>query len=197
MIKAVLFDFGGVLTEEGFREGLKAIGRKNNLNPEEFFDVASDLIYTTGYVLGTTNESAYWDSIRRETGINGRDDDLRDEILKRFVLRPEVLQYVDEIKVAGLTTAILSDQTNWLDELNQKSPFFHHFEYVFNSFKLHKGKRDPSIFIDVCSAIDLMPEEVLFIDDNIDNITRAQSEGLKVIHFTDIENFAKNIKQHI
>jgi FMN phosphatase YigB (HAD superfamily) len=26
MIKAVLFDFGGVLAEEGFREGLKAIG---------------------------------------------------------------------------------------------------------------------------------------------------------------------------
>ena len=29
MLKALLFDFGGVLAEEGFREGLKAIGTKN------------------------------------------------------------------------------------------------------------------------------------------------------------------------
>ncbi len=34
VIKAVLFDFGGVLAEEGFREGLKSIGRKNGLDPE-------------------------------------------------------------------------------------------------------------------------------------------------------------------
>ena len=62
MIKAVLFDFGGVLAEEGFREGLKVIGRKNGLDPEEFFAVTSDLIYTTAYVLGMANESAYWDA---------------------------------------------------------------------------------------------------------------------------------------
>jgi putative hydrolase of the HAD superfamily len=37
MIKAVLFDFGGVLAEEGFREGLKAIGVKNGLDPDDFF----------------------------------------------------------------------------------------------------------------------------------------------------------------
>jgi hypothetical protein len=31
MIRAVVFDFGGVLAEEGFREGLKSITRKNGL----------------------------------------------------------------------------------------------------------------------------------------------------------------------
>jgi hypothetical protein len=36
MIKAVVFDFGGVVAEEGFREGLKAIGRKNGLDPRVF-----------------------------------------------------------------------------------------------------------------------------------------------------------------
>ena len=30
MIKAVVFDFGGVLATEGFKEGLKAIGMKND-----------------------------------------------------------------------------------------------------------------------------------------------------------------------
>jgi len=193
MIRAVFFDFGGVLADEGFKEGLKTIGRKNGLEQERFLAAANELIYKTGYVLGMASESEYWDTVRRETGISTCDDELRNEILSRFSLRPQVLHYVDKIKAAGLITAILSDQTNWLDEINQQSPFFHHFDYIFNSFKLHKGKRDPSIFRDTCDAMDLRPEEVLFIDDNIDNIKRARGEGLKVIHFTDTESFIKEM----
>ena len=33
-IKAVLFDFGGVLAEEGFRNGLLELGRRQGLNPQ-------------------------------------------------------------------------------------------------------------------------------------------------------------------
>lgn len=108
-----------------------------------------------------------------------------------------MIKDVKKLKAAGYITAILSDQTNWLDEIDTKTPFFYNFDYIFNSFKLNKGKRDPTVFRDVCDAMELRPEEVIFIDDNLDNIERAQGEGLQVIHFSDIENFIKNIKQHI
>jgi len=194
MIKAVIFDFGGVLAEEGFREGLKAIGEKNGLDPDNFFAAASDLVYQTGYVTGKSDESHFWDAIR-EKGITGSDEDLRKEVLKRFILRPEMLKYVERIKSLGLVTAILSDQTNWIEEINQKTPFFHHFDYVFNSFRLGKGKRDPSVFKDVCSTMGFSPEEVLFVDDNIENVRRAAAEGLKVIHFRDMDSFRKETKK--
>ena len=100
---------------------------------------------------------------------------------------------VQKIKASGLITAILSDQTNWLDEINQKTPFFYYFDYVFNSFNLGKGKRDPSVFRDVCSRMRLKPEEVLFIDDNIENIKRAISEGMKTIYFKSMDDFKKEI----
>jgi len=135
MLKAVIFDFGGVLAEEGFREGLKAIGEKNGLEPDHFVAVASELVYQTEYVTGKSDESHFWDAIR-EKGIAGSDEDLRKEVLKRFILRQEMLKYVEDIKSRGLVTAILSDQTNWIEEINQKTPFFHYFDYVFNSFRL-------------------------------------------------------------
>lgn len=86
MIKAVVFDFGGVLAEEGFREGLKAIGRKNGLNPDNFFAVASELVYKTGYVTGMSDESAYWCAVRKKTGISGDDKDIREELLKKVCI---------------------------------------------------------------------------------------------------------------
>ncbi len=195
MIKAVVLDFGGVLAEEGFREGLKGIGKKNGLNPEDFFINVSELVYQTGYVTGMSDESEFWNAVREKTGVAGDDMELRSEILKRFALRPQMLKQAEELRAAGLITAILSDQTNWLDEINSKTPFFRCFDYVFNSFKLKKGKRDPSIFKDICSMMGLEPNEVLFVDDNVENVRRAAGEGLSAVHFRDVESFQRAMGQ--
>jgi putative hydrolase of the HAD superfamily len=193
-LKAVLFDFGGVIAEEGFREGLMAIGKKNNLDPERFFADVDRLIYETGYLTGRADEASFWNAVRKNTGITGSDGELREEILRRFVLRPEMLAYADRLRANGLRAAMLSDQTNWLEEIDGKSSLFGHFDMVFNSFRLHKSKRDPSVFRDVCSALRVQPDETLFVDDNINHIKRAEREGLRAIHFTTIGEFEKRIR---
>ena len=92
-LKGVLFDFGGVLAEEGFRGGLYAIARKNGRDPEWFFLRASDAIYETGYITGQATEADYWEALRRETGICGTDEELTGEILPRFILRPVMIDW--------------------------------------------------------------------------------------------------------
>ena len=120
MIKAVLFDFGGVLAEEGFREGLMAVGKEKGFDPDHFFNMLSELVYQTGYVTGSADEHAYWNAVREKTGLTGEDKKLREEVLMRLKLRPKMMEVVKKIKSSGFIVAILSDQTNWLDELNQK-----------------------------------------------------------------------------
>ena len=196
-IKAILFDFGGVLADEGFREGLRSIGRKNGLNPDEFFITATELIHKTGYVTALSDERSYWNILREKTGIAGSDEELRREILGRFTLRPSMLDCAKRLKSSGYVVGVLSDQTNWLDEIEEKNPFFHHLDYVFNSFHLKKSKRDPSLFRDVCTVTGLKPGEVLFVDDNGDNIKRANAEGLKTILFGDAADFGKRMLQFL
>jgi putative hydrolase of the HAD superfamily len=194
-LKAVIFDFGGVLAEEGFRDGLLAIGRKYGADPERFRQTADDLIHETGYVTGAAEEAAYWDALRTRTGINGSNVELRREILSRFVLRPEVLAVADGLRGRGYITAVLSDQTNWLDELDRTTPFLRRFDRVFNSYRLRKSKRDPSVFDDVCEALGVNPGEALFIDDNPDNVRRAAERGLRVILFTGIASFIDELER--
>src|SRR5208283_1327261 len=193
MIMSILFDFGGVLAEEGFRKGLRAIAMKNHLNPDDFFTVATELIYQTGYITGVTDEHNYWKTLREKTGIDGSNEELREEILSRFVIRPEMLEHVERLESRGYTVAILSDQTNWLEEINAKNPFYHCFDYVFNSFELRKSKRDPSVFRDVCSIMGCKTGEALFVDDNADNIERALEEGLATIHFKGMSDFKNQL----
>ena len=179
MIKAVLFDFGGVLAGEGFREGLMAIARKNGLDPEAFFDTATELVFETGYVTGKADEETYWERVRERTGIKGDKASLREELFNRFILDREMLALVDRLRKEGLVVGILSDQTNWLDEIDEKEGLFSHFDHVFNSYHLHKSKRDPSLFRDVAKRLGLRPGEILFVDDNPGNVRRADSAGMK------------------
>ena len=197
MIKAIFFDFGGVLAEEGFKEGLMTIGKEKGFDPDHFFKILSELVYQTGYVTGSSDEHAYWNAVREKTGVTGDDKKLREEVLKRLKLRPEMMEVVKKIKSSGFIVAILSDQTNWLDDLNQRTPFYQHFDHVFNSFYLKKTKRDPSLFRDICVQLGLKPEEILFVDDSPDNIKRAASEGLKTIHFKGVSEFEKEIQKFI
>jgi putative hydrolase of the HAD superfamily len=194
LVKAALFDFGGVIAEEGFLEGLRVIGEGNGLEPDAFFQVVDSLIYETGYLTGTADEASFWKAVKARTGISGGEDALRREIVTRFVLRPGMLAAVDFLRTKGMTVAMLSDQTNWLEEIDQVTGLFRHFDRIFNSYRIHKSKRDASVFADVCAALGRKPEETLFIDDNINHIKRAQSLGLFTIHFTSVEDFEKRLK---
>src|SRR4030042_2908654 len=197
MIRAVIFDFGGVLAEETFKEGLSPIGKEKGFDPDHFFKILSELVYQTGYVTGSSDEQSYWNAVREKTGIKGEDRVLREEVLRRLTLRPEMMGVVKKIKSSGFIVAILSDQTNWLDDLNQRTPFYQHFDHVFNSFYLKKTKRDSSLFRDICAQLDLRPEQVLFVDDSPENIKRAAGEGLRTIHFKSVRDFEKEIKKFI
>ncbi len=194
-IRAVIFDFGGVLAEEGFREGLKALGRQQGLDPERFYENSSELVYSTGFITGRSDERSFWEAVRKETSIRGTDTYLREEILKRFTLRPGILALLDRMRSSGLIIAVLSDQTNWLDELNQRTPFAQHVDRLFNSFHLGKTKRDPSLYLDVCTELGVEPKEALFIDDNQDNIDRASSAGLQSLHCKDPGELMKGLKK--
>jgi putative hydrolase of the HAD superfamily len=196
-LKAVLFDFGGVVAEEGFWEGIQTIGKEHGLDPDAFFRTVDALIYETGYLIGKADETYFWSEVRKHTGIGCTDSELRSEILKRFVLRPDMIASVDLLRSQGLIIAMLSDQTNWLEEIDRAAALFRHFDRVFNSYRIHKSKRDASVFRDVCTELGVQTGATLFIDDNIDHIGRARAQGLRTIHFVGMEEYKLQIRKLI
>ncbi|MFA6899865.1 MAG: HAD family phosphatase [Desulfurivibrionaceae bacterium] len=188
-ITTILFDYGGVLAEEGFTLGLAAIARENGLDQASFFHTAAEAIYGCGYVTGKSTEHAYWQLLRRQTGIKGEDRALTETILSRFTLRPRMLGAVRALREQGVNSVILSDQTDWLDRLNKRQPFFQEFSRVFNSYHLGKSKREPSLFTDILATLKIEARHTLFVDDNPGHIERAAALGLKTHLFQSEELF--------
>ncbi len=196
-IDVVFFDFGGVLAEEGFYKGLRAIAMQQRLDPDDFFHLAVERLFSTGYIVGAGSETAWWEELRRLSGINGDDERLRMEILSRFLLKGRMFEIVEGLKTLGVRLAVLSDQTNWLDELERSFRFFHHFERVFNSYHEGLHKRDPACFRHALGRMGVAPENALFIDDAKRNVVMAHGVGIHAIHYETQERFERELLGYI
>lgn len=196
-VNTVLFDFGGVLADEGFRNGLAAIGRMSGLVEEDVILKGHELVLSTGYVTGRAGEGHWWDTLRGEAHVRGTDEALRLEILECFTLRPEMFGLVEQLKNRGFTLGILSDQTNWLDELDDRFGFYGSFDYIFNSFHMGKSKNDSTHFDDVLRLLNRKGSDVLFIDDNAGHVGRAVERGWKTILYRDLDGFLRELSGHL
>jgi len=98
-----------------------------------------------------------------------------------------------QLRAHGLIVCILSDQTDWLDKLDEYNNFYNLFDHIFNSFYMGKSKRDPVLFDDIVDKLGLSPEEILFIDDYHGHIERAQSKGIKTHLFIDKDRLFKEL----
>ena len=194
-ISVVLFDFGGVLADEGFHDGLVALATEQDLDVAAMPAEGMKAVYDSGFVLGRGTAANFWALMRERTGLKGDDDVLTDRILSGFVIRPWIMEQVQQLHEQGYVTGILSDQTDWLDRLNKKDHFFDAFDHVFNSYYRGKGKQDSSLFTDVATELGLSPAEILFIDDDLGNVTRAQDTGMQALQFVDKESFLFELKQ--
>jgi putative hydrolase of the HAD superfamily len=192
-VDTVLFDFGGVLADEGFRNGLAAIGKINGLAEEGFILKGHELVIETGYLTGKAGEGRWWDALRSQACIRGTDEVLRIEIINRFTLRPWMLEQVQRLKSRGFTVGILSDQTNWLDEIDVQFGLYGRFDFVFNSFHMGKSKNDSCHFDDVLKLLYREGQEVLFIDDNAGHVGRAVERGWNAILYENRDDFLREL----
>jgi putative hydrolase of the HAD superfamily len=194
-IRIILFDYGGVLAEEGFRHALKDMATEQGLNATDLVNQGVDAIYDSGFVLGKGTESDFWSLMRWRNGLLGEDDVLSKRIMAAFIIRPWMMTLVAKLRAQGYVTGILSDQTSWLDQLDARDHFYTSFDHVFNSYTLGKGKRDHSLYTEVAAMLGVEPNSVLFVDDTEDNVERAREVGFLAIHYSDKENFLAELQK--
>ena len=196
-IRAVLFDFGGVLAEEGFSNGLQRLAQEQGLDQASITADGMQAVYDSGFVLGKGSEANFWSLLRERTGLQGDDAFLRQQIFDGFIIRPWMLELVAQLSRQGYVTGILSDQVDWLDKLDARDHFYCYFDHIYNSYYMGKGKRDPSQFTDVATDLGLPPAQILFVDDSEHNVKNAESVGMQAIHYHDRETFIKALADRL
>ena len=198
MIKAILFDYGGVYGEEGFSALLKRLAKISGKPYEFIFSLAfRKICIEDGFVAGKVPEEYFWEEILK--GLNLSEDkvdinELREYMYEYFKPRDYMEKLVDSLRSSHVV-GLLSDQTAWLDELDRRYNIYSHFDYLFISFKIGLTKHDPKIFDYACEKMQIAPPEVYFVDDNPENIQLALKKGLKGHVYRDFDALIKEMKE--
>ena len=181
-IRAVYFDLGGVYYTDGFREGLYTIAGKHSLDQKEFFDNAVQIIFSNGYLHGRTPEKSFWEDLAAACGIDTDLSTERETILASFKPNEGMASLTSRLREQTLV-GLLTDQTNWLYELDERDDLLSAFDTVVNSYEEGFSKRDPEIFRIACERFSLLPDEIAFFDDNPGNIETGNEFGVRAYVF--------------
>lgn len=186
-VKAVLWDFGGVLSTSPFdafrayeeANGLEAgfIRKLNATNP--------DVNAWARFERSEVSHSEFARLYEAEALAAGARIDAS-EILAALsgALRPEMIEAVRRCH-ARLKTGLLTN--NFVRDETQGVPadLLELFDAVVESSKVGHRKPDPHFYAMACELLDIRPAEAVFLDDLGVNLKPARAMGMRTIKVTD------------
>jgi putative hydrolase of the HAD superfamily len=183
MIKAIIFDWGGVLAPSERKTGIARLSKNFHFDQEAFDvyfrDHEDDFCHTQGY------EPFYAKA---------------EEMFKipvASIYRALFATLPDEVYDIAKNLSQKYDVYILSNQLKPKADFIRqHFDIsffadVFFSNELGMKKPNEDIFHYVLDKIGFKPEEVVFVDDNPNNIATASSLGIHAIRFVKLNQMKK------
>ena len=206
MIRAVFWDFGGVITTSPF----------DSFNIyEESQNLPKDLIRT---INSTNPDNNAWAKLERSEIDQEEFDSLFEVESQQFghsvrgkqvlallkgQIRPEMVKALREIKdklIQGcLTNNIQSTEDQELETDNAAISGTHQeimrlFDFVFESSKENVRKPDPKFYQLACKRGKVNPNEVIFLDDLGINLKPAKALGMKTIKVVKAEDALQDLQ---
>ena len=196
-IRAVIFDFGGVILTSPFDafaryeadHGLPAglLRQLNATDPD-----------TNAWARLERNEvdlAGFAELFEAEAAAAGHRVDGR-AVLAMLVgqLRPPMVEALrrchDRLKTALLTNNFVPHEDpppggEWARPENPMAEVLHHFDVIVESSRVALRKPDPAIYRLVCRELGVEPEEAVFLDDLGINLKPARAMGMTTIKVVD------------
>ncbi len=190
MIKAILFDYGGVYADSPFA-AIKDVADDMGLDADLLKAITFGDMYIDGDHPWHRLEKGEITLEEAREGIlaEGEKHDLKTDIYEMFarfagvdktMCEPLIAKTL-EWKERGLKLAMV---TNNLKEFSHWRDTFPYdvkevYDVEFDSCLVGIRKPDPRVFEQVIEQLGIKPEEALFLDDHLPNVESAESVGIK------------------
>lgn len=186
-LKAVIFDFGGVLVRTRSQHLREAWEQRLGLPAGGASAVVFGGENGRATQLGQISDAEHWRQIRETLGLTEAElTEFRRDFFAEDILDADLLAYVDRLAAAGLHVGLLSNAAdNARTVFGQKYGILEHFQSVTISAEEGVMKPDPRIFRIALARAGAAPEEAIFVDDFAENVAGAQAVGMIGVHFSD------------
>ncbi len=199
-IKAIIFDFGGVIFDIDFKKTNRAFTHLSVKHFEDMYSQKNAAPLFQHLEEGKLNEEEFYNAFRKENNLSSTNDQIKNAwnaLLLSF--RKEALYTLKELRskyklyLLSNTNIIHYNHFNkiYKDEIGEGS-LDDYFDKAYYSQLIGFRKPDKEAYEYVLKENNLESSHTLFIDDSIQNIEGAKEAGLQTIFLKEgmkIENF--------
>lgn len=194
MIKNIIFDLSEVIIS-GYYGVEFLIEKKYKISAEEFLKRKQD---TIDIFLETMREKLkeeeYWNILIEGTNWKITTQDLKATIRENLNLPVKgTIEIVKKLK-GKYQLILLSDHVReWMKYIEERNSDIKIFDKKFFSYEIGSLKSDEETFRNVLKESQIVANETLFIDDNEENVKRAEESGIHAIVFQNAEQLENEL----
>lgn len=197
MIKAVIWDVGGVLVRTEDRNPRQALEIRLGLQRGE----AEYLVYNSEIgqqaQRGEITAAALWRWIQERFHLDEREvEAFRQEFWGGDRLNAPLLNLIKGLRPHYQTAIISNAMDDLLHTLTVTYPIADAFDLIVGSAYEGVMKPAPEIFLRTLKRLNRQPAEAIFIDDFAHNVDGARAVGMAAIHYTPGLNVAAALAEH-
>lgn len=187
-IKAVVLDFGGVLVRTATRSSRIEWENRLGLSDNELDHIVFNSKVAAEATIGKATIDDIWLYVQKHLNLTAEQlEQLIIDFWKEDFLDHDLIQVLNDL-MNSFTTAILSNIWTGARQFFQSNYGIQEgltVDKLFLSCEMGLAKPDPKIYMEMATALDVKLGEILFIDDNYDNVFSANALGMKTHQFSD------------
>ena len=171
MVRAVIFDFFGVLTNDQYSDWLHSRHlERNGVYAEVSHDADLDEITMKQFF------SRLASLTKASVPV------VETEFRSTMIIRPGIVALARQLRSRGYPLGLLSNSNGpWLRDLLRQHELERLFDVIVISGEVGLVKPQPEIFALTLDQLKVAPNEAVFIDDRPDNVTAAAAAGIQAI----------------
>ena len=186
MIKLAIFDAYGVTLTGGYPQTCKALAKKFNKDWKEIYSIVYTKYFNMAAERKITQEEA-WEKAINELNLPITIEDLKKVHYSLMNLNKEVISFVESLNFPTLLlTKNTRDQLNDTEEL---LGFCKYFDNVINTWEINLPKDSKETYDYISTHFDVKPDEIVYIDDQEQNLVEAKKLGIKTILYLSFNQF--------
>lgn len=195
MIKGITFDLDGVYFPNGKANFIKALGSFGVSEGEAKRVFLKSDEMNKLYKLGKMTDQEFWSFAQKEWKLNKAPQELIDLMIQGYDVDEKVVSVVKRLRGGQYKTLICTNNfPARINGLQKRFGFLDDFDACAFSYKIGAGKPSKEIFHELVKKSGLKSGEIVFADDNEDNLLGAKSVGINAFLYQGFENFLKQLR---
>jgi epoxide hydrolase-like predicted phosphatase len=184
MIRAIIFDVGGVLLRTEDRSYRNELEQRLHLRPGESEFLVFNSEMGQAAQLGKVTPEELWRWLQRHLGLSDEGVvDFQRQFWAGDRMDVELVDFVRRLRSRYITAIISNAQGNLPALLTDTYPMADAFDLIVYSAAEGVMKPDPAIFLRTLERLDCAAHEAVFIDDFAHNVEGARAVGMSAIHY--------------